>query len=61
MPEDWRCFDGISSRTMKKTPCFYHSLETQTGVGTMLTPDELLVEPRRNIDTSMVGFFLTPP
>ena len=38
-----------------KTPCFCHSLETQTGIGAMSTPDGSLMEPRRNMAKSMAG------
>jgi hypothetical protein len=35
-------------------------LETQTGIGAMLTPDGSLVEPRRNMAKSMAGFLEKP-
>ncbi len=41
--ESTRRADGGLSR--KKTPCFCHSLETQTGICAMSTPDGSLVEP----------------
>ncbi len=49
-----------SGLSRKKTPCFCHSLETQTGIGAMSTPDGSLVEPRRNMAKSMAVFLEKP-
>jgi hypothetical protein len=46
--------DGGLSR--KKTPCFCHGLETQTGISAMTMPDGSLVEPWRNDEKYGGGF-----